>query len=52
MLEFCETVKPSLEDYESDGVWPRSLDTYRAVLTLLQAWPTLLDDFVAWKKSN
>ncbi|KDR81894.1 hypothetical protein GALMADRAFT_59098, partial [Galerina marginata CBS 339.88] len=20
MLEFCETVKPSLEDYEADGV--------------------------------
>jgi len=35
MLEFCETVKPSLEDYEADG-----------------AWPTLLDDFVTWKKSK
>jgi len=35
MLEFCETVKPSLEDYEADG-----------------AWPTLLDDFVGWKKSH
>ncbi|TFK34818.1 Cullin binding-domain-containing protein [Crucibulum laeve] len=35
MLEFCETVKPTLEDYESDG-----------------AWPTLLDDFVSWKKST
>jgi len=35
MLEFCQTVKPSLEDYEADG-----------------AWPTLLDDFVTWKKSK
>jgi len=35
MLEFCETVKPNLEDYEADG-----------------AWPTLLDDFVAWKTSQ
>lgn len=35
MLEFCQTVRPTLEDYEADG-----------------AWPTLLDDFVAWKKSE
>jgi len=35
MLEFCETVKPGLQDYEADG-----------------AWPTLLDDFVIWKKSR
>ncbi|KAF9533520.1 Cullin binding-domain-containing protein, partial [Crepidotus variabilis] len=35
MLEFCETVKPTLQDYEADG-----------------AWPTLLDDFVAWKTSQ
>jgi len=35
MLEFCETVKPDLQDYEADG-----------------AWPTLLDDFVAWKKAK
>ncbi|KAJ4475783.1 DUF298-domain-containing protein [Lentinula aciculospora] len=35
MLEFCETVKPDLQDYESDG-----------------AWPTLLDDFVEWKKAK
>ncbi|KAJ7184341.1 DUF298-domain-containing protein [Mycena filopes] len=35
MLEFCRTVKPSLQDYEADG-----------------AWPTLLDDFVAWKKEK
>jgi len=33
MEEFCRTVKPSLEGYDSDG-----------------AWPTLLDDFVSWKK--
>jgi len=35
MLEFCQTVKPDLEDYEADG-----------------AWPTLLDDFVTWKKGK
>ncbi|RXW21120.1 hypothetical protein EST38_g4745 [Candolleomyces aberdarensis] len=35
MLEFCQTVNPSLQDYEADG-----------------AWPTLLDDFVAWKKEK
>ncbi|KAG2020834.1 hypothetical protein CC2G_006133 [Coprinopsis cinerea AmutBmut pab1-1] len=35
MLEFCQTVKPTLEDYETDG-----------------AWPTLLDDFVLWKKTD
>ncbi|TFK27338.1 DUF298-domain-containing protein [Coprinopsis marcescibilis] len=35
MLEFCQTVNPTLQDYESDG-----------------AWPTLLDDFVLWKKTN
>jgi len=35
MLEFCETVKPNLQDYESEG-----------------AWPTLLDDFVAFKKQD
>ncbi|KIK63523.1 hypothetical protein GYMLUDRAFT_440443 [Collybiopsis luxurians FD-317 M1] len=35
MLEFCRTVRPDLQDYESDG-----------------AWPTLLDDFVAWKKAK
>jgi len=35
MLEFCQTVNPTLEDYEADG-----------------AWPTLLDDFVSWKKSK
>jgi len=34
MLEFCETVKPDLQDYEADS-----------------AWPTLLDEFVAWKKN-
>ncbi|KAF8968407.1 Cullin binding-domain-containing protein [Flammula alnicola] len=36
MLEFCETIKPTLQDYEADG----------------SAWPTLLDDFVIWKKSH
>jgi len=33
--EFCRTVKPNLEGYDSDG-----------------AWPTLLDDFVTWKKAK
>ncbi|PAV23305.1 hypothetical protein PNOK_0037300 [Pyrrhoderma noxium] len=33
--EFCRTVNPSLEGYDSEG-----------------AWPTLLDDFVEWKKAK
>lgn len=33
--EFCRTVKPNLDGYDSDG-----------------AWPTLLDDFVTWKKAK
>jgi len=33
--EFCHTVNPSLDNYETDG-----------------AWPSLLDDFVAWSKSK
>jgi len=28
MLEFCETVKPSLQDYEADGAWPTLLDDF------------------------
>ncbi|KAF8188357.1 hypothetical protein BJ912DRAFT_1059489 [Pholiota molesta] len=36
MLEFCENVKPTLEDYETDGV----------------SMATLLDDFVLWKKNR
>lgn len=36
MLEFCESVKPTLEGYEESG----------------DAWPTLLDDFVEWKRSQ
>ncbi|PSR81922.1 hypothetical protein PHLCEN_2v6217 [Hermanssonia centrifuga] len=35
VFEFCQTVSPTLEDYEADG-----------------AWPTMLDDFVAWKKGK
>ncbi|KAI5119089.1 hypothetical protein M0805_004862 [Coniferiporia weirii] len=35
MKEFCQTVEPSLDGYDSDG-----------------AWPSLLDDFVAWKKGK
>jgi len=60
MLEFCQTVKPSLEDYEADGV--RFLNEFRLLLGSrfialtsyhhLKAWPTLLDDFVTWKKSK
>ncbi|KAJ8093032.1 hypothetical protein PM082_020513 [Marasmius tenuissimus] len=36
MLEFCESVKPTLEDYDGNG----------------GAWPTLLDDFVEAKKNQ
>jgi len=35
MLEFCKSVNPSLDNFETDG-----------------AWPTLIDDFVAWKKER
>ncbi|TRM59935.1 potentiating neddylation domain-containing protein [Schizophyllum amplum] len=28
MLEFCETVNPSLDNYEADGAWPTLLDEY------------------------
>ncbi|KAI0086212.1 Cullin binding-domain-containing protein [Irpex rosettiformis] len=35
VLEFCQTVSPTLENFEADG-----------------AWPTMLDEFVAWKKDN
>ncbi|KAI0761448.1 Cullin binding-domain-containing protein [Irpex lacteus] len=35
VLEFCQTVSPSLENFEADG-----------------AWPTMLDEFVAWKKAK
>ncbi|KAG7086507.1 hypothetical protein E1B28_002460 [Marasmius oreades] len=36
MLEFCESVKPTLEGYDQSG----------------DAWPTLLDEFVEWKRSQ
>jgi len=28
MLEFCQTVKPTLEDFEADGAWPTLLDAF------------------------
>ncbi|KAF9265792.1 hypothetical protein L218DRAFT_859278 [Marasmius fiardii PR-910] len=37
MLEFCQSVKPTLEGYDESGD---------------DAWPTLLDDFVEWKRSQ
>lgn len=55
-LEFCRTVQPDLSNYEADGVrtpvisphgTPHSHDT-----SLFQAWPTMLDDFVSWKKAS
>ncbi|KAJ3535444.1 hypothetical protein NM688_g6977 [Phlebia brevispora] len=35
VLEFCRTISPTLQDYDTDG-----------------AWPTMLDDFVTWKRSQ
>ena len=52
MLEFCQTIKPSLQDYEADGVRMRSSFLYIPTNPRAQAWPTLLDDFVIWKKSH
>jgi len=53
MLEFCETIKPGLQDYEADGVCIHSSSClYIPTDLLAQAWPTLLDDFVIWKKSR
>lgn len=57
MLEFCQSVNPNLEDYEADGVCPLSLLdavklSFANLLFKFQAWPTLLDDFVIWKKTG
>jgi len=52
MLEFCETIKPSLQDYEADGVRIRSSFFYIPTNLCAQAWPTLLDDFAIWKKGH
>ena len=55
MLEFCETVSPTLQDYEVDGVsaaFPSTFPPFINVFRTWQAWPTLLDDFVVWKKSH
>ncbi|KAL4065273.1 DUF298-domain-containing protein [Scleroderma citrinum] len=35
VYEFCRTIHPNLDNYETDG-----------------AWPTMLDDFVAWKRGK
>jgi len=51
MLEFCETVKPSLQDYEADGVCSMLLNVH-FLDSFPQAWPTLLDDFVIWKSNQ
>ena len=52
MLEFCETVKPGLQDYEADGVCILCSSLYIPTDLVAQAWPTLLDDFVIWKKGR
>lgn len=53
MLEFCQTTSPNLENYEADGVRV-AVDSPLIMCTdyFLKAWPTLLDDFVATKKSK
>lgn len=35
VYEFCRTIHPNLDNYETDG-----------------AWPTMLDDFVSWKRGK
>lgn len=58
MLEFCRTVDPNLQDYEADGVrskvlpWSDTMNNTNVEQYHIQAWPTLLDDFVSSKKSN
>ncbi|VDC07822.1 unnamed protein product [Peniophora sp. CBMAI 1063] len=36
MLEFCDTINPDLSNYDADD----------------GAWPTMIDDFVEWKKAK
>ncbi|KAF8232283.1 hypothetical protein L208DRAFT_937295 [Tricholoma matsutake] len=52
MLEFCESISPNLSDYEGDGVSTLFFSAFLSefAVAYTQAWPTLLDDFVSWKK--
>lgn len=52
MEEFCRTVKPSLDGYEADGVSEYQQKCSIGANALRKAWPTLLDDFVSWKKAK
>ena len=52
MLEFARTVQPDLSNFEADGVSPPTRHYLVSGDTDShdQAWPSMLDDFVAWKK--
>ena len=54
MLEFAQTVNPNLENYETDGVRCVPLDHFLSESSNgnEKAWPTLLDEFVVWKKGK
>ena len=50
-LEFCKEVNANaLDDYEADGVRVHFID-HSVSEPLAQAWPTIMDDFVAHRKS-
>ncbi|KAI0031705.1 DUF298-domain-containing protein [Vararia minispora EC-137] len=47
MLEFCRTINSDLSNYEADV-----LSLPAAHFLPVQAWPTMIDDFVEWKKAK
>ena len=63
MLDFCKTMQPDLSNYSTDEVrfplfripficfWALTTAwlAFARLATFPQAWPSMLDDFVAWK---
>lgn len=54
MLEFCRDTQPDLSNFEADGVSPpiASDPSPPNRRCTLQAWPTIIDDFVRWKNAR